>query len=113
LPAVIDGGPNVNQVAFVLGGFILFRTGFFGGGTNSVAPPLALIFSSADFEKWWAFTVSFLVRSPVPRTRTLVPSGDVRIDGSASVQVGIERTVQIRISIGHGGSLNLLLQPCF
>src|SRR5205823_1430591 len=53
-----------------LGGFILFLTGFFGGATSSVVPPLALIFSPADFEKWLAFTVNFFVTSPVPRTRT-------------------------------------------
>ncbi len=41
-----------------------------GGGITSVVPPLAAIFSAADFEKWWALTVSFLVTSPLPRMRT-------------------------------------------
>ena len=46
-------------------GFILLRTGFFGGGITSAVPPLAVIFSAADFEKWCALIVSFLVTSPV------------------------------------------------
>ena len=46
-------------------GFILLRSGFLGGGITSVVPPLAVIFSAADFEKWWALTISFLVNSPV------------------------------------------------
>src|SRR5262249_60838863 len=59
---------------FVLAGRgrILFRTGFFGGGITSVVPPLAVIFSAADFEKWCALTSSFLVSSPLPRMR--IPS---------------------------------------
>jgi hypothetical protein len=32
-------------------GFILLRTGFLGGGITSALPPLAVIFSRADFEK--------------------------------------------------------------
>ena len=32
--------------------------------------PWPSIFSAADFEKWWALTVSFLVSSPLPRMRT-------------------------------------------
>src|SRR5262245_6770047 len=55
-------------------GFILFRTGFFGGGTRSHFPPLPSTFSLADLEKWWALITSFLVTSPVPRIRT--PSSD-------------------------------------
>ena len=51
-------------------GFILLRTGFFGGGITSAVPPLASIFSAADLEKWSARTVSFLVSSPLPRMRT-------------------------------------------
>ena len=51
-------------------GFILLRTGFFGGGTRSMPPPAFSIFSFADLEKWSARTVSFLVSSPSPRMRT-------------------------------------------
>src|SRR6185312_11306521 len=50
-------------------GFILFRTGFFGGGMTSHVPPAFSIFSFADFVKWCAFTVNFLERSPSPSTR--------------------------------------------
>src|SRR5262245_58628319 len=50
-------------------GFILFRFGFLRGGRTSVLPPLAAIFSAADLEKWCAFTVRRLVKSPSPRTR--------------------------------------------
>ena len=63
--------PCVNAVALgACRGFILLRTGFFGGGITSAVPPLAVIFSAADFEKWCALTVSFLVSSPLPRMRT-------------------------------------------
>src|SRR5271165_2154844 len=51
-------------------GFILLRTGFLAGGMTSAVPPLAAIFSAADFEKWCARTVRRLLRSPVPSTRT-------------------------------------------
>src|SRR5262249_15858641 len=51
-------------------GFILFRLGFLGGGMTSAVPPLAVIFSAADFEKWCALTTSFLLTSPWPRMRT-------------------------------------------
>src|SRR5262245_9635884 len=62
------GSPNYSPLAFR--GFILLRTGFLGGGITSAVPPLALIFSAADLEKWEALTVSFLVNSPLPRIRT-------------------------------------------
>ena len=62
--------PSTATVALAGRGFILLRTGFFGGGITSAVPPLASIFSSADLEKWCALTVSFLVSSPLPRTRT-------------------------------------------
>src|SRR5215218_3766687 len=55
-------------------GFILFRTGFFGGGISVTEPPLASTFSLADLEKWWAVMTSFFVTSPSPRIRT--PSSD-------------------------------------
>src|SRR6516165_9422609 len=41
----------IHPQSMVWRGFILFFTGFFGGATSSATPPLALILSSADFEK--------------------------------------------------------------
>src|SRR5262249_34511453 len=55
---------------FAAGGFILLRTGFLGGGITSMVPPLALIFSAADLEKWCALTFSCFASSPSPRIRT-------------------------------------------
>src|SRR5262245_47976053 len=54
---------TANRYDFAFRGFILFLTGFLGPGITSVVPPLAVIFSAADFEKCDAFTVSFLVSS--------------------------------------------------
>ena len=69
------------SLGFAGRGFILLRTGFFGGGITSAVPPLAAIFSAADLEKWWALTVSFLVSFAVAEDADAVgrPLGQARL----------------------------------
>src|ERR1700756_3508465 len=62
-------GLSACHVVFAGRGFILFFLGFLGGGITSAMPPLAVIFSVADFEKWWARMTKRFDTSPVPRIR--------------------------------------------
>src|SRR5262249_42443096 len=73
---------QAKRYSLVARGFILLRLGFAGGGITSAVPPLALIFSAADFEKWCALITSFLVSSPSPRMRT--PSAGPRASPALS-----------------------------
>src|SRR5438874_6431916 len=52
-PTLQTEGPGFLAPAlrYLVLGFILLRTGFFGPGMTSVVPPLASIFSLADLEK--------------------------------------------------------------
>ena len=63
--------PIPGQLSFDFrGGFILFRTGFFGGGTKVTVPPLASIFVLAAAEAKLTVKFSFFVTSPSARMRT-------------------------------------------
>ena len=73
---------------------------------TSTEPPLAVIASSADLENLAAFTVNFLINSPLPRI--LIPDFSALTIPASIRTTGLLQHHLQRRSIGQGSQLRIL-----